>query len=51
MPAEPPGFVLDRVALFHVGEPVVEQGEDRRGDLLTETVAGAQILIDPDLHP
>ena len=38
------------VALLDVGQAVVEQGEDVRGDLLAETVARAQILIDPDLH-
>src|SRR5205085_10130741 len=40
----------DLVAFLHVGEPVVQQGEHGGGDLLAETVAGAQILIDPDLH-
>src|SRR5262245_3463827 len=38
------------VALFDVGEAVVEQGEDVGRDLLAEPVAGAQILVDPDLH-
>jgi hypothetical protein len=37
-------------ALLHVGEPVVEEGEHVRCDLFTETVARAEILIDPDLH-
>jgi len=31
--------------LLHIGETVVEQGEDRRRDLFAETVAGAEILI------
>ncbi len=50
IPAEPPGSFLMRVAFLHVGETVVEEGEDRRSDLFTEPVTGAQILIDPDLH-
>jgi hypothetical protein len=37
-------------ALFHVGQAVIEKGEDVGSDLLAETVARAQILIDPDLH-
>src|SRR4051794_11045501 len=41
----------DLVALFHVREPVVEKREDVGSDLLTETIAGAEILVDPDLHP
>ena len=44
------GRRVDLAAFLHVGEPVVEQSEDVRGDLFTETVAGAEILIDPDLH-
>src|SRR5688500_16971065 len=40
----------DLLALLDVGEPVVEQGEHVGGDLLAEAVAGAEILIDPDLH-
>ena len=44
-------LVLDVVALLHVGEPVVEQGEHGRRDLLAQAVARAEILIDPDLHP
>src|ERR1019366_7381286 len=44
------GFALHVVALFHVGETVVEQPKDCWCDLLTEPVTGAQVLIDPDLH-
>ena len=40
----------DLVAFLDVGEAVVEQGEDGGGDLLAEAVAGAEILVDPDLH-
>ena len=40
----------DLVAFLHVGEAVVEQGEDVGGDLFAEPVAGAEILVDPDLH-
>ena len=40
----------DLVAFLDVGEAVVEQGEDGGGDLLAQAVAGAQILVDPDLH-
>src|SRR5205807_2840795 len=46
----PAGVAEDLVGFLHVGEPVVQQGEHRGGDLLAETVTGAQILIDPDLH-
>jgi hypothetical protein len=46
MPAAPPG---DLVALLHVGEAVVEQREYCRCDLLTQTVTGTEILVDP--HP
>ena len=44
------GLGEDLAALDHVGETVVEQGEDVGCDLLAQAVAGAQILIDPDLH-
>jgi hypothetical protein len=37
-------------ALLDVGEAIVEQRENVGGDLLTESVARAEILIDPDLH-
>ena len=40
----------DLVALLDVGQAIVEQGEHVRGDLLAESVSGAEILIDPDLH-
>src|SRR3954465_5256559 len=40
----------DLCTLLHVGQPIVEQGEDGGRDLFTESVAGAEILIDPDLH-
>ena len=40
----------DLVAFLDVGEAVVEQGEDVGRDLLAEPVAGAEILVDPDLH-
>src|SRR5262249_32866812 len=43
-------IVEDLVALFNVRQPVVEQREDRRGDLLAETVASTEILVDPYLH-
>ena len=46
----PARLVVDLVAFFDVGEAVVEQGEDGRRDLLAQAVAGAQILVDPDLH-
>ena len=42
--------VLDVGAFFDVGQTVVEQGEDGGSDLLAESIAGAEILIDPDLH-
>src|SRR5918993_705821 len=38
------------VAFLHVRQAVVQQGEDVRGDLLAESVARAEILVDPDLH-
>src|SRR5215218_3037997 len=44
------GCGVDRRPLLDVGETIVEQGEDIRADLLAETVPGAQVLIDPDLH-
>ena len=54
MPAAPWGLPFASAktfdALLHVGQAVVEEREDVRGDLLAETVAGAQILVDPDLH-
>ncbi len=41
---------VDLVAFLDVGEAVVEQGEHVGSDLLAEAVAGAEILVDPDLH-
>src|SRR3954470_7457773 len=38
------------LALLDVGQAIVEQGEHVRGDLFAESVAGAEILVDPDLH-
>ena len=40
----------DLAAFLHVGQAVVEEGEDVGGDLFAEAVAGAEILVDPDLH-
>src|SRR5262245_44446293 len=40
----------DLVAFLDIGEAVVEEGEDVGGDLFAEPVAGAEILVDPDLH-
>ena len=40
----------DLVAVLDVGQAVVEEREDVGGDLLAQTVARAEILIDPDLH-
>ncbi len=50
IPAGAARLVLDVGTFLHVGQPVVEQGEHRGRDLLAETVAGAEILVDPDLH-
>ncbi len=44
------GLSEDLSALDDIGKAVVEQGEDVGGDLLAQAVAGAQILVDPDLH-
>jgi len=35
-PSVPPGFALHVVALFHVGQTVIEEGKDRGTDLFTE---------------
>lgn len=43
-------FRKDLVALSDVGQAIVEQGENVGRDLFTQSVAGAEILIDPDLH-
>ena len=40
----------DGVTLPDVRQPVIEKDEHVWGDLLTQTVAGAEILIDPNLH-
>ena len=44
------GGGVDLVAFPDVGESVVEQREHVGGDLFAQPVAGAQILVDPDLH-
>ena len=44
------GIVFDLVALFHIGQAIVEQSEDSGRNFLTEAVAGAQVLINPNLH-
>ncbi len=44
------GSGVDLVAFLHVGEAIIEQREDVGRDFLAQTVTGAQILIDPDLH-
>src|SRR5206468_3211167 len=44
------GVLEDLVAFLDVGEAVVEQGEHVGSDLFTEAVAGAEVLVDPDLH-
>lgn len=44
------GVAEDLVAVLDVGQAIVEECEDVGSDLLAETVAGAQILVNPDLH-
>jgi tRNA (adenine57-N1/adenine58-N1)-methyltransferase len=44
------GIALHVTPLLYVGQAVVEQREDRRADLLAESVAGAEVLVDPNLH-
>ena len=44
------GRGVDLVAFLHVREAVVEEREDIGRDLLAETITGAEILVDPDLH-
>src|SRR4029077_18009164 len=44
------GVGEDLGAFLDVGEAVVEQREDVGRDLFAQAVAGAQILVDPDLH-
>ena len=41
---------VDLVAFLDVGQAIVEEGEDIGGNLFAETVAGAEILVDPNLH-
>ena len=40
----------NRVAFPDVGEAIIEKSEDIGGNLFAETVSGAKILIDPNLH-
>ena len=40
----------DLVAFFDVGEAVVEEREHIGCDLFAQAVAGAEVLIYPDLH-
>src|SRR5665213_2583844 len=42
--------VLHICAVLYVGKTIVLQGKDVRTDLFTETVAGTEILVNPDLH-
>jgi hypothetical protein len=44
------GFGEDLAAFDDIGQAVVEQCEHVGCDLLAQAVAGAQILVDPDLH-
>ncbi len=44
------GVGVDGGAIPDVGQTVVEQDENVWGDLLAQTVACAEILIDPHLH-
>src|SRR6516165_5426558 len=41
----------DFAAFLHVGQTVVQQREHVGADLFAQPVTGAEILIDPDLHP
>jgi hypothetical protein len=45
------GVVEDLLAFLDLRKAVVEQGEHGWRDLFAEPVTGAEILIDPDLHP
>ena len=40
----------DLLALAHVGESVVKEDEHVGGDFFADSISGAEILIDPDLH-
>jgi proteasome-associated ATPase len=44
------GGRVDLRPLTHVRKPVIEEDEHVRCDLLAQTVAGAQVLVDPNLH-
>jgi hypothetical protein len=44
------GVREDLGPVFDIGETIVEEREDVGRDLFAETVTGAQVLIDPDLH-
>ncbi len=44
------GGSKDRRTLPHIGQTIVEEHEDVGRDLFAETVSGAEILIDPNLH-
>jgi hypothetical protein len=44
------GLVEDHPILLHIGQPVVELGEDGRAEILAEVVSGAVLLVDPNLH-
>ena len=41
---------LFTITIAEEDQTVVEQGEDIGGDLFAQPVAGAEILVDPDLH-
>src|SRR5207237_2299910 len=47
---DPTRVVQHRAAVLHIGEAVVEQGEHVGTELLAQAVAGAEVLVDPDLH-
>ena len=40
----------DLLALAHIGESVIEEDEDIGCNLFANSISGAEILIDPDLH-
>jgi hypothetical protein len=44
------GSCVDRLTFTNIGESVVEEHENIRGNLFAESVARTEILIDPDLH-
>ena len=47
---EPPGSFSGRAGLGDVGDAVLELGEHVVAVVDAQTVAGAQVLIDPDAH-